>query len=607
MNAKRLLAIMAAMAVLLMIFAACNRGGEEPAAAPTPTPAQQQETPPADDNGDDEEEEPVGSIWSQREHIEFIQFTDHDPSIREYYRHLSAQNRHLLEYFNVSIRQIQISDPIENLTLMLASRTYPCLVFPRNTDMLRAYVEAGALHELSSLFTAYAPNVVERNSRFWPVLKAFSGDAGGGGMFVFNTHQPNHVSGFAVPWLEWIVRVDILEQQGWPNIFDEDDLFDVLAQGLIDNPYTVQGFPVTAFAQPLAAGGYNGLLCATYQFAMGRNNHMFFNRGMIYDIRYSHWIDATMEHSYRNGLEFLNRLWRNDMYHRDAVTNDWDRFEEKMLRGQVLSSFFYAWPKFSWNTRMRVEFDLPYRYVPVPFMLSSQHAAGDTKIYFTPAPEIWTSAAITQNAKDLERLLAIIDWQATDEGMELVGWGEEGVHFYRCPDTGWRTPSTEHRFWLEQPESSERWQWLYSRGTNNLFGFYGGIDPNTNQNWAMGGCAVFAAEQLDPKVIYYLNVHGWNSYQEMYENNPNFDYEISAIIDFRQSAPTWGEELDRAWARIESATHAFTMRLITAESEEAFDAIFNEMQEFRNANGLLEMLEWWNVEFFEILERFGGV
>jgi len=602
MKARKLLAIIAALAVMLVIFAACNRNGEGTVDPPAATATPQAQDPAPPDGGNDPVDEPTGSIWQERDHIVFTQFTDQPTSpYRDDYWQYSHFYSHLYDYFNVSIRYLQINDAIENLSLMLASRTFEDFVFPRNTDMLRAYIEAGALLELSELFTEHTPNIVERNSQFWPVLRSFSGD---GGMWVFNTHQPNFTNGFATPWLEWIVRVDILEQQGWPNIFDENDFFDVLAQGLVDNPYTIQGFPVTAYAQPLAAWGYNGLLCSTYQFALGRNNHMFFNRGMLYDIQYGHFIDATAEHSYRNGLEFLNRLWRYDMYHRDAVTNGWDEFEEKMLQGRVLSSFFYTWPMEQWNTRLRVEFDLPYRYVPVPFMLTSHHEAGDRKIYFTNAPEIWTSAGITTNVQDLERTLAIMDWQASDEGMLLRGWGVEGVNFEVMED-GWRTPTQWQREIEEMPEGTERRQRGWTMSGTDMFGFYGGLDAN-GQHWQLGNCARWAVERMDPIVRNYLEVHGWSSFTDMYTNNPNFDYAIEATIAFRQAAPSWDEEWDRAWTRIESATHAFTLRLITAESEAAFDAIFNEMQERRDAYGLQTMLELWNPEFQEILESVGG-
>ena len=605
MNVKRLLAILAAMAVMIAIFAACGRdNGGDVATPATPTPPAADPAPPADDNDDngDDEEAPVVSRWADSEHIEFIFFTDHDPTPSDPYRHVNVWRQHLYNYFNVSIRYIQIPDPQENLALMLATGTFPCLVFPRNTGMLRNYLDAGVLHELSELFLAYAPNVVERNSRFWPQLRAFSNTEG---LYVYNVGQPGNTSGFTVPWLEWIIRMDILVQQDWPNIVDENDLFDVLQQGLIDNPYTVQGLPVTAFAQPLAAWGYNGLRCIAFMWHTGPNNHMFFNDngGMLYDVRQGVFIDATAELSYRNGLEFINRLWRYDMYHRDAPTNGWDEFYEKMQHGRVLSSFFYIWPKLGWNNHLRMN-DLPYRYVPVPLMLSSQIAAGDQKRGFVSAPEIWSAGGITTNVQDLERTIAILDWQASYEGKILAGWGLEGEHWY-MGDDGWRVPSA--RWWelFEMPDTEERRLGLAETGASNLFGLYGDLLPN-GQNVIRGSCARVSVQQLDPQVRYFLERHGWASYRDMYAHNPNFVYGEPTSIAFKQTMPSWDDNTQRNARRIYYETHGFTMRLITAETEEAFDRIFAEMQEWRFSMGLQEKLDFWNAEYLEIRERFGG-
>ena len=604
MKSKKLFTLLAAIIVIVLAFAACGRN-DDPAPA-TPVPA----TPAPDDAADDTPGDAADDVedvadeggrdprWAEHIVLEF--FVDHDPTEGNERQQYNLWHQYMYERFNITIRNIQEpgGDYRQNLSLMLAARTFPDIIRVRQADLLMAYVDAGALIKLDDHLDAL-PDWTEFNRDIIPILRALGPD---GNLWFYHCHQPNFANGFATPWLEWIMRSDILEQQGWPQPRDENDIYDILTQGLIDNPYT-GGFPTIGFSHPLAAWGTNGLLTLTYSYVLGPNSHLFHNRGMLYDVRRGYFIDVTEELSYKAGLQFFNRLWRSGMYFRDAVTMDIDPFDEMMSMGRILSSFFYAWQMPTWNQRLR-DAGAEFRYVPVPIMMAVHHEAGDMKRGTIPNPELWVSHAITTNAQDVERMIYIINWQATYEGIVRTGWGVEGISFY-YDENGIRTPSTEERRMRTLPmeRGSERWTWSW--GGPQIFGSYGGFD-HTGQSMTMGNCPVFAMEALDPIVMAYLNRFGWNSYQEMYENHPHFDYDVVLTVGIRNARPDWDDRFDDAWIRIDTATHEYTMRLVTAASEEEFDRLFASMQARRNSYGLPEMLEIWNAQFAERMAALGN-
>ena len=537
------------------------------------------------------------------EYYEIILLSDQDVAESEEYAHLNSFRNRLKEQFNFGYKWVQVAGDLrENLALMLASRTYPDLVAPRYSDMLNSYIEADALYELedSGLLAQYAPNVVARSSQYFPILKAFSSHEG---LWFINNGQPAFTSGVTAPWLEWMVRSDLLKENGWPLLKDENDLYDLIAQGLEKHPET-DGFPTVGYAQPLAAWGVNGLQCSTYQYNMGRLNHLFFNRGMLYDNNTKTFIDATSEYSYRDGLAFINKLWRNNMYDREAVTDDWDRFMEKeMAGGRVLASFFYNWNWVAVNNALK-ELGKDYRYVPIAIMLSSQYAHGEKKIYNAPNPEIWSGHSVTKNAKNVERLLEIYNFMNSEEGLILAGWGTEGVN-YVIDEKGLRRASPLHWEMMALPATDQRRiEYGNSWGAGWIFGHYTSMDAN-GQSYGMGADPYYFMEELDPLVKEYLATYGWETITDMYAKNPNFTYEVTEKIDVKQAAPSWGEEYDRAWETIDTVTHDYTMRLITANTEQEFDAIYEEMQNRRNSYGLPKMLELWNAEYAELKEKYG--
>jgi putative aldouronate transport system substrate-binding protein len=501
----------------------------------------------------------------------------------------------LKEKFNFGYKAVLYpGDVQEQLMLMLAAGNYPDIVRLYTSKAARAYGQAGALVELGPLMDKYGPNFKARHESRIPAWKAFSG-MNDGKVWLWTYWQPELSMGVSSPYLEWIIRSDILEQQGYPNIKDEFDMYDVLKKGVQANP-TTDGYPTLGFTHPLAAWGTNGLYCIVMSFNLGRLHHMSLNHGSIYDFDQKKFIDVATDYSYKDGLKFFNLLYRDGLYDREAVTDDYDAFTRKMESGRGLSNFFYMWDYRGWNVAL-AQAGKPYRYIPYPLMLRSQREKGEYKGYTINSGEVWTSCAITKNAKSPERLMEVLDWQATEEGLVACGWGMEGVQY--AVRNGKRYATQEH---LDRLQKDSDYRFTYG-GIMEL-GFFGGLDAN-GQCYLMDEDADYVALSMDPVLKGVYAKYGWSGFRDMYRQNKNFKLIYDLPLDIKNAAPSFSYDQEKQWEKIDAMTHDYTMKLVTARNEAEFESLFQAFLQRRNEMGLPALIAQWNKEYANLRMEYG--
>jgi putative aldouronate transport system substrate-binding protein len=403
------------------------------------------------------------------EYYEILLYQDtHDPKYDEFKDQNYFRNV-LKEKFNFGFVQVGYpGDTLEKLALMLSAGDYPDLLRIPDVRYLKAYVEAEALIELEPLMDKYGPNIKKRHEERIPYWKTMSG-LDDGKVWFYTFGEPSYTYGISSPVNEWKFRSDILEQQGYPNMVDEDDIYEVIKQGIKDNPQTV-GKPTIGFSHPLASWGTDGLMCLTNTYDMGRLDQMTRKYGSVWDPDQNKFMNVAEDYSYKEGLLFFNKLWRDGLFDKDSITDNYEAFTKKMEEGRVLCTFFYNWGYAGWNEKLE-RAGQEVRYIPYPAMMKSQVEKGETKIYSITNGEVWSSNTITKNAKYPERLMEVIDWCHTDEGLVAAGWGEEGVQ-YTIKD-GKRVPTAEH---LEKSKNDPNYK--YTWVGEGAFGLFGGLDDN---------------------------------------------------------------------------------------------------------------------------------
>lgn len=541
----------------------------------------------AEDNGD-KEEDPLDK--SEYWEIKILR-TLADPKF-EQYADENYFRQVLKEKFNFGFEVISVpGDILEKLSVMLSAGDYPALVGCKNENLLKAYVEAGALVNLEPLIEKYGPNFKERHKERIPYWKVMSG-MDDGNIWFYTTVEPNMSYGVSGLLNEWILRSDIVEQQGYPKVQNEDDIFRIVKKGLEDNP-TTNGQPTAGFATPLRDP--NSIKCASFFFDMGRNSHMTRKYGSIWDTSAEKFIDVAKDYAYYDGLRFYNKMWRNGLVDKDAVTYSSNMFKQKFGTGYCLSTFFYCWPRSGWNETLRQNGE-NYRFVQFAGQLKSMHEKGEKKIYPITNGEIWSSQSITKNCKHPERLMEILNWCATKEGLVAAGWGEEGEQ-YTVNDEGLRIPTEEH---MEKMQSDPDYKYTWLGASE--FGLFAGLDEN-GQNFRMTSDEEYTKSMIDPKQYDVWSHYGWDGVYEMQNENDYFEAAYDYPLGFTMVIPGYNDDEKKDFEKMFSKTHEYTVKMITAESVEKFDQLYEELLAMREDFGIDQLIEKRQQKYEELKSK----
>ena len=122
----------------------------------------------------------------------------------------------------------------EKCAAFLAASNYPDMIQLQGNEMVKKYIKAGAAVALDDLAKQYAPNFLSFYKDSIPYWKAASDD---GKLYKWTANTPD-VEHATTPCFDMIIRSDILEQQGWPEVLNEDSYVNLLKKGLAANPTT---------------------------------------------------------------------------------------------------------------------------------------------------------------------------------------------------------------------------------------------------------------------------------------------------------------------------------------------------------------------------------
>ncbi len=537
------------------------------------------------ENGSASKKDPL----DKSEYYEVILFTT-DPKIAEYQSQNYFDNL-VKEKFNFGVEYVNYpGDPLEKLALMLSAGDYTDLVITKTEKYLKAYVDAGALIELDPLIEKYGENIKKTHKERIPYWRAQSG-LNDGKLWYWTFTEPSYSYGVSSALNEWKIRSDILEQQEYPEVRNEDDVFALVKQGVKDNP-TTNGEPTAGFGTPLRDP--NSIECATYFFDAGRLSHMTYKNGSMWDTEKGEFIDAVTDYSFKDGLLFYNRMWREGLVDRDVITYSSSEFQNKMSTGYGLCTYFYGWNWQNWNENLG-KLGHEFRYVPIPSQFKQMQEKGHKKIYPITNGEIWSSYSITTNAKYPERIMEVADWMMSEEGLIAAGWGEKGVQ-YTINSDGLRIPTAEH---MQKMQTDENYK--YTCTAYSSLGLFGGLDSN-GQNYRMSADSTYVDQMVDPKVYDVYSHYGWMNIYEAHNKNKNFESDYAYPVGFTMIMPNYSDEQNKNWERIDTITVDYTIKLITAESLEQFNTLYEELIQNRKDLGIDEMIKLRNETYDELMK-----
>jgi multiple sugar transport system substrate-binding protein/putative aldouronate transport system substrate-binding protein len=302
-------------------------------------------------------------------------------------------------------------------------------------------VRAGLIRDISDVIKNY-PNLMTWQEQINVYNKAIP-NAGtkvyGIPTQVTNT-SPTAYSQFSVyssPWLPW----DLYNNAGAPRLRNLNNLLDVLEAIQKANPRGIDGLPAYAISlwpdwDATSVEIVNQTLkWYGAELASGEPTSSIL---LDYQNRIKPLTDDNGE--YLKLLRFFFDANQRGIVDPDSGTQQWDQMVTKMQNRRVYLCW-HSWQRGFWNTTERGNNRQNFIQIPVEDMRIFQD--GDT--YFGGGRVIGVGSKVDKSK--LDRIMQLLDWLASSEGLDVMYNGIKGFNYKVLPDgTYVRTPEGERTF-----------------------------------------------------------------------------------------------------------------------------------------------------------------
>lgn len=492
----------------------------------------------------------------------------------------TAIGKVIKEKFNIVFEYIPTTgDQKEKQNLMLSSGDYPEIMRLEGDDMVKKYIEAGAVICLDD-YIAESEYFADRFAEQIPYWKVASPD---GKVYKWEINMPQDYD--VNPEVNDIgVRTDALEAQGWPNLVSEDDWFNFLKTAMEQYP-TTNGEKTVGMVIPLAES-WGPSLTTEFIEKGGITNDQGTNDAVLWNQVEQKWEAAFTNEDFIQNLRFFNRLYLAGILDPDSFTDTLDQCRAKVASGRALSMWYITWEISGANTELAAAGNEDMQYVNMPIRSNTQEESGLMRQIRVETTRPFDSVVITNNCKDPDRLFELIDWIMSDEGQILLQSGIEGEQ-YSIVD-GKRVPTDEY---LEKISSDPTY--------SELVGFNGALSLlGTCKQKGDDGIAYNLS--LDPNYMdeLFLSERQKEAYEALgWENSKSYWLETGEIAP-TGLASTCSLDPNSDEAKINEKFMAWRVtagtKLITAESEEQFEVILAELMEEYNSMDVQKVVDKYN-------------
>lgn len=503
-----------------------------------------------------------------------------DPQSTVKYSTDTAIGKVIKEKFNIVFEYIPTTgDQREKQNLMLSSGDYPEVMRLEGDDMVKKYIAAGAAISLDD-YVANSEYFADRFAEQIPYWKVASPD---GKLYKWEINQPQDFD--VNPEMNDIgVRTDALEAQGWPNLVTEDDWFNFLQTAMEQYP-TTNGEKTVGMVIPLAES-WGPSLTTEFIEKGGITNDQGTNDAVLWNQIEQQWEPAFTNADFIQNLRFFNRLYRAGLLDPDSFTDTLDQCRAKVTSGRALSMWYITWEIGGANTQLAAEGNENMQYINMPIRSNDQEAAGLKRQIRVETTRPFDSVIITKNCKDPDRLFALIDWIMSDEGQILLQSGIEGEQ-YDIVD-GKRVPTQDYLTKIStDPTYSE------TVGFNGALALLGTCKQKGDDGIAYN-------LSLDPNYMdeLFLTDRQKEAYKALgWENSKSYWLETGEIAP-SGLASTCSLDPNSEEAKINEKFMTWRVtagtKLITAETEEAFEATLADLMVEYNKMDIQKVVDKYN-------------
>ncbi|WP_211748425.1 extracellular solute-binding protein [Paenibacillus sp. Marseille-Q4541] len=474
----------------------------------------------------------------------------------------------------VSVEYLPIvGDEAQKMDLWLASGDYPDML-TLSPNMTGKYRDADALIPLEDLIDEYGPNIKKRFGKYYDLLRDEDGHIYS--LYGINLSQEPPASAAA----SFIIQYDVLKESGYPEVKTFDQLFDIIEAYYKKHP-TIEGQPTIPFSGYW--GGYtftNPVIAAAGLPDQGwsivdENNNVRF---------------GLTEPFAKEYYKFLNRLQKAGMLDKNIFGKGEENLS-KIAQGRVLAEFMPGW-LLNTPEKSIVAAGLTERqYAKFPILIDENTVDQSFMMAITNSSSNW---AITNTAKNPERIVQMIDFLFSDEGQLLINWGVEGLQ-YEVKD-GKRVKKADYVDQLKKNPDL-----VYQNGpagpmTNFTIGDGALLDDG---DYATSNTKESVIANYDEATKEVLSKYGKETWSDFLPSEP---IRVPSML-WQLSEP---EESKAIFIKLEETLNKEVPKMILAKTDAEFDAAWDNFVDQVNKAGRKQYDEVWTKTWNEFLDRFNA-
>ncbi len=464
------------------------------------------------------------------------------------------------------------------------------VVWGADGDQYQNAVEKGMLFDWESedLVQTYGPYIWENMQAALNKNREVSGDGniyGFGHNVAFSSDE--HESFFYT----WDIRYDLYQRLGNPVVNDLDDYLQLMLDMKALEPTDEAGSPT--YATSIWPDWDGNMVMYVKAFATAYWGYDELNMG-LYDVETGQFYDAlyidpdTGEYGpYLKSLEFFNKLYQNDLLDPDSLTNTFSAATEKVANGGTFFSIFNYSGSDVYNTQDHIDENkmmlpmAPNEATPISY---GMNVMGGNRV--------WSIGAQSQYP---EKVMEIINWLATPEGIMTKTYGPQGVTWDYDEDgytyyteLGLEMKNDGDTAFPEDSGYSGNWTDGVDPINNNTYSL-DNINPDSpvgerfnDDYWASN--MVGAKNDLETA---WRTATGATDVQSYLEGR---DYKVSLGSAYAESKQS--SELKLLWAQVTNSIVNNSWNAMYAGNDAQFRFLVNEMIDQANNYGYDECLAW---------------
>ena len=416
-NSKKILALLLAVIMLVTCFAGCGKTEADPVEGEPVAGENNEATDPKKEEVADDDLYVIDIL---------VAGTSIDSSLD------TVIGQYIAEEFGIAFNYIGYSGDIqEKQALMLAGGDYNEIQYMQYQTIVQQYMDAGVLINLDD-YKDILPDFYKRFENEIPYWRIGSPD---GGLYKWEGNAPRTYSTKA-DHLDMVVRSDVLEYYGYPELVSASDWIAFLEQAVKDFPTTPDGQPTVGLTAPLAASwGMQGIVPIGYE--KGETYVACGNDYYTYNCITEQFEDYMLNPEAKESFQFFNELYKKGILDEECFTDTSDVTQQKMDSGRAIAVWYVDWGMGAANKALTEAGHPEMSYIELPFQLDSQIG----QKYSLPATYVYPfmSYGLTDKCTEPEKVLKFINWCCTEEGQLILQSGFEGVHY--TVEDGVRVPT----------------------------------------------------------------------------------------------------------------------------------------------------------------------